>query len=77
MYRIYYIKNSYMFRPLTLAIFRLINENNLVSIYTGVMWVVYNGEVRGEVGTRSGMCCVGWAVWVHECSAIVCYSILT
>jgi len=26
MYRIYYIKNNYMFRPLTLAIFRLRNE---------------------------------------------------
>ena len=26
------------------------------------MWVVYTGEVRGEVGTRSGMCCVGWVV---------------
>ena len=29
------------------------------------MWVVYSGEVRGEVGTRSGVCCVGWVVWVH------------
>ena len=28
-------------------------------------WVVYSGEVRGEVGTRSGMCYVGWVVWVH------------
>jgi len=27
--------------------------------------VVYSGEVRGEVGTRSHMCCVGWVVWVH------------
>jgi len=26
MYRIYYIKNNYMFRPFSLAIFRLINE---------------------------------------------------
>ena len=26
MYRIYYLKNNYMFRHLTLAIFRLINE---------------------------------------------------
>jgi len=26
---------------------------------------VYNGEVRGEVGTRSRMCYVGWVVWVH------------
>jgi len=29
------------------------------------MWVVYSGEVRGEVGTRSCMCCVEWVVWVH------------
>ena len=29
------------------------------------MWAVYSGEVRGEVGTSSGMCCVGWAVWVQ------------
>jgi len=27
------------------------------------MWAVYNGEVRGEVDTRSGMCCVGRVVW--------------
>ena len=29
------------------------------------MWAVSSGEVRGEVGTRSGMCYVGWVVWVH------------
>jgi len=23
------------------------------------------GEVRGGVGTRSGICCVGRVVWVH------------
>jgi len=63
MYRIYYIKN-YMFRHLTMAIFRLRNEKkkNLVSSYTRLMWAVYSGEVRGEVGTRSRMCYVGWAV---------------
>ena len=63
-YRIYYVKNNYMFRPFTLAIIRLRNKKGLVSSYTRVMWVVYSGEVRGEVGTRSGMCCVGWVVWV-------------
>ena len=31
MYRIYYTKNNYMIRHLTLAIFRLRNEKNLVS----------------------------------------------
>jgi len=39
-----------MFRHLTLAIFRLRNEKNLVSSYTRLIWVVYSGEVRGEVG---------------------------
>ena len=29
------------------------------------MWVVYSGEVRGEVGTRYGMCYGGWVVWVQ------------
>ena len=40
-------------------------KKNLVSSYTRLMWVVYSGEVRGEVGTRSRMCYVGWAVWVQ------------
>ena len=65
MYRIYYIKNNYKFRHLTMAIFRLRNGKNLVSSYTRIMWAVYSGEVRGKVGTRSRMCYVGWAVWVH------------
>ena len=65
MYIIYYIKNKYMFRHFSLAIIRLINEKNLVSSYTRLVWVVYSGEVRGEVGTRSDMCCVGWVVWVQ------------
>ena len=72
-YIIYYIKNNYMFRPLTMAILRLRNEKNLVSSYTRLMWVVYGGEVRGEVGTRSCMCCVGWVVWVHGfCYYMLC-----
>ena len=68
MYRIYYIKNNYMFRHFTLTIFRLRNEKNLVSSYIRLMWVVYIGEVRGEVGTRSRMCCVitKWLYqWTH------------
>jgi len=72
MYGICYIKNNYMFRHFTLVIFRLRNEKNLVSSYTRLMWVVYSGEVRGEVGTRSGMCYVGWAVWVCGGSAVIC-----
>jgi len=66
MYRIDYIKNNYMFRHFTLAIFRLRNEKNLVSSYTRLMWVIYCGEVRGEVDTKSRMCYEGWVVWVHE-----------
>jgi len=73
MYSIYYIKNNYMFRHFSLAIFRLINEKKtLVSSYTRLVCVVYSGEVRGEVGTRSRICCVGWVVWVHG----FCYCIL-
>jgi len=37
------------------------------------MWVVYIGEVRGEVGTRSRVCYVGWVVWVHGGVAVICY----
>ena len=37
------------------------------------MWVVYSGEVSGEVGTRSGMCCVGWVVWLQGfCNYMLC-----
>ena len=36
-------------------------NKQLYSTYVGL----HSGEVRGEVGTRSGMCYVGWAVWVH------------
>jgi len=63
-YRIYYIENNYMFRHLTMAIFRL-RKKNLVSSYTRFMWAVYSGEVRGEVGMRSRMCYVRWVVRVH------------
>jgi len=65
MYRVYYIKNNYMFRHFTLAIFRLRNEKNLVNSYTRLMWVVYSGGVGGELGTRSRICYVGWVFWLH------------
>ena len=65
MYINYYIKNKYMFRPFSLAIFRLRNEKILVNRYTRLVWVGYSGEVRSEVGKRSGMCCLGWLVWVQ------------
>jgi len=40
-------------------------RETLVSSYTRFVWVVYSGEVRGGVGTKSRMCCVGRVVWVH------------
>jgi len=30
-----------------------------------LVWVVYSGEVKGGVGTRSRMCCVGRVVLVR------------
>ena len=62
MYRIYYIKNKYRFRPLIMAIFRLREWNNLVNIYTWLVWAVYSGEVRGGVGTRCRMRYVGYEI---------------
>ena len=35
---------------------------NLMNSYTRFVCIVYSGEVKCEVGTRSRMCCVGWAV---------------
>ena len=62
-----------MFQHLTMAIFRLYMKC-LVSSYTKLIWVVYSGEVGGEVDTRSRMCHGGWEVWVHGVSAIICIS---
>jgi len=50
-----------MFRHYSLAIFRLIMKN-LISSYIRFVCGVYRGEVKGEVGTRSCMRCVGWVV---------------
>jgi len=61
-----------MFWHFTLAIFRLRNEKNLVSSDTPLIGVVYNWEVRGEVGARSRMCYVGWVVWMRW----FCYNML-
>jgi len=36
------------------------------------MWVVYSGEVGGEVGASSRMCYIEWAVWVFG----FCYCML-
>ena len=51
MYIIYYIKNNYMFRPFSLAIFRLINEKKLSKQLYSTCVVCIQWE--GEVGTRS------------------------
>jgi len=36
----------------------------LLSRYTKHTWAVYMGQGGGKVGTRSGICQKGWAVWV-------------
>ena len=43
---------------------------NLINSHIRFARVVYSGEVKGEVGTRSGMCCVGWVVWVLVLSVV-------
>ena len=59
----YYLlnRNQLHVSALFMAIFRLIMRN-LITSYTRFACVVYSGEVNGEVGTRSGMRCVGWVV---------------
>jgi len=45
MYRIYYIKNNYMFRHFTLVIFRLINEKISKQLYlTCVGCIQWGGQ---------------------------------
>jgi hypothetical protein len=48
---IYYIMYNYMFRCLSMAIFRLYMKY-LVSSCTRLIWAVYSGEVGGEEGTE-------------------------
>jgi len=62
-YSIYYIRYNYMFRRLTMVIFRLYMKY-LLSSYTILIWAVYSREVGGEVGTRSLICHRGLEVWV-------------
>jgi hypothetical protein len=59
----YYLlhRNQLHVSALFMAIFRL-RIRNLISSYTRFACVVYSGEVKGEVGMRSRMCCVGWVV---------------
>jgi len=44
-YSTYYMRYKYMFRHLTLAIFRLYMKY-LLSSYTGLLWTVYSGTVQ-------------------------------
>ena len=72
-YSIYYIRYNYMFRHLTMAIFRLYMKY-LVSSYTGlIMGYIQWYSTGGEVGTRSHVCHGGWEVWLLGVSAIICY----
>ena len=46
----YYLRYNYMFRLLTIAIFRFyMNPQKVVIQY--LVWAVYSGDVRDEVGT--------------------------
>ena len=54
--QIFYIRYNYMFRYLTMAIFRLYMKY-LVSSYTGlIMGCIQWYSTAGEVGTRSRIC---------------------
>jgi len=46
MYRIYYIKNNYMFRHSTLAIFRLRNEKLTKQLYSTYVGCIQGGGKR-------------------------------
>ena len=73
----YYLlhRNQLHVSAYSLSIFRLMR--NLISSYTRFVCVVYSGEVKGEVGTRSGMCCVGWVVGSGTfCCRLICGNIL-
>jgi hypothetical protein len=67
----YYLlrRNQLHVSALFMAIFKFIMRN-LISSYTRFACVVYSGEVKGEVGKRSRMCCVGWVVWVLVLSVV-------
>ena len=52
---IYYIMYSYMFRHLTMAIFRLYMKC-LVSSYMRLLWAVYSGTVQEVRWARDPVC---------------------
>ena len=51
----YYLRYNYMFRLLTIAIFRLYMDPWKVVIQD-LIWAVYSGDVGDEGGTRSRTC---------------------
>jgi hypothetical protein len=74
----YYLlhRNQLHVSAIFMAIFRLIMRN-LISSYTRFACVVYSGEVKGEVCTISGMCCVGWVLGSGTfCSRVIYGNIL-
>jgi len=48
---IYYIRYNYMFRHLTMAIFRLYMKY-LLSSYTGLLWALYGLVIRNNQLTK-------------------------
>ena len=54
-YSIYYIRYNYVFRHLTMAIFRLYMKY-LVNSYTGLLWAVYSGTVQEVRWARDLLC---------------------
>jgi len=54
-YSTYYKKYNYMFRHVTMAIFRLYMKY-LVGSYAGLLWAVYSGTVQEVKWTRDLLC---------------------
>jgi hypothetical protein len=55
----YYLMYNYMFRLLTIAVFRLYMNPQKVVIQD-LIWAVYSGDVGDEVDTRSRRSHGGW-----------------
>jgi len=53
MYRIYYIKNNYIFQPFSLAIFRLINEKLGKQLHSGRVGYIQWGSKRPRTHSTS------------------------
>ena len=65
MYRIYYIKDNYMFQPFSLAIFRLINEKLTKLRLTCVGCIQRGGKRWSGYGISHVLCRMGGVgTWV-------------